>query len=67
MREALNDESDEEYTEKERQSLAKTFAMAQVHNKQLSISSGQLWRHCTLNMTCFLGSFGGTRIRTSCK
>ena len=40
MRESLNDEGDEEYTEKERENLAKTFAMAQVHNKQLSISSG---------------------------
>ena len=30
MRDVLNDESDEEYTEQERQSLAKTFAMAKV-------------------------------------
>ena len=34
MREALNDEDDEEYTEEERESLAKTFAMAKVHYMQ---------------------------------
>ena len=31
MREALNDEDDEDYTEEEQQSLAKTLAMAQVY------------------------------------
>ena len=34
---SLDEEDDEEYTEEERQSLAKTFAMAKVHHMQFHI------------------------------
>ena len=35
----LNEDDDEEYTEEERQSLAKTFAMAKVHNMQFYLEA----------------------------